>query len=160
MVMNSEKLYDLFEKISKLRILVIGDVMLDHYIWGDSSRISPEAPVPVVHVGDDSFKVGGAANVAMNICSLGGHASLIGVWSDDDNGRILEDALAQGEIEYDRIDSAEKAPTITKTRVLARKQQVCRIDREGSPRNYKIEGDAPFGLIRECIKGVDVVRDV
>ena len=156
-MMDSEKLDGLFEKISKLRILVIGDVMLDHYIWGDSSRISPEAPVPVVHVGDDSFKVGGAANVAMNIRSLGGQASLVGAWSNDFNGRVLEEALAQGGIEFDKVDTSEKAPTITKTRVMARKQQVCRVDREGAPRNYIIDGDVCCSSIRECIKNVDAV---
>ena len=69
----------LLEKISQVRVLVVGDVMLDHYVHGDATRISPEAPVPVVHVAKDRYVTGGAANVALNICSLGAKASLCGL---------------------------------------------------------------------------------
>jgi D-beta-D-heptose 7-phosphate kinase/D-beta-D-heptose 1-phosphate adenosyltransferase len=68
----------LLKKISKLRVLVIGDVMLDHYIWGDTGRISPEAPVPIIDIERDSYSAGGAANVALNIASLGAKASIAG----------------------------------------------------------------------------------
>ena len=76
-------LSQLLEKISSLRILVVGDVMLDHYVWGDATRISPEAPVPVVDIARDSWTAGGAANVALNIASLGARCAVAGFSGKD-----------------------------------------------------------------------------
>jgi len=110
-------------------ILVIGDIILDHYIWGRVSRISPEAPVPVVEVTKESFLLGGAANVAHNIVSLGGRASVIGMNGQDVAGEALMNILKQRGVNCDGIFT-ENRPTTVKTRVIAHNQQVVRFDRE------------------------------
>src|SRR3954462_13550512 len=86
MGISMKGLAPLLKKISRLRILVLGDVMLDHYIWGDATRISPEAPVPVVDIARDSWTAGGAANVALNIASLGAGCAVAGYIGKDDAG--------------------------------------------------------------------------
>ena len=110
-------------------ILVIGDIILDHYIWGKVSRISPEAPVPVVEVTRESFLLGGAANVAHNVISLGGRASVIGMNGQDIAGEALMNILRQNGVNCDGIFT-ENRPTTVKTRVIAHNQQVVRFDRE------------------------------
>ncbi|HEY3755973.1 MAG TPA: PfkB family carbohydrate kinase [Opitutaceae bacterium] len=112
------------------RILVVGDVMLDHYIFGDATRISPEAPVPVVLAGRETDTVGGAANVANNIASLGGIVELIGAIADDANGRKLEERLEKQGIRFDPSFRLTGGQTITKTRIIVRSQQLCRLDFE------------------------------
>src|SRR5215212_4659935 len=89
----------LLRKITGLRILVIGDVMLDHYVWGDATRISPEAPVPVVDIARDSWTAGGAANVALNIASLGARCAVAGLIGNDEAGRKLAEILHERKIE-------------------------------------------------------------
>ena len=126
----------LLENFSRLRVLVVGDIMLDHYVWGDVSRISPEAPVPVVLVERDSYTAGGAANVAHNLSALGLSVELIGIVGDDEAGRRLCGLLAENNVSAARCVVSSSAPTIMKTRVMARKQQVCRIDREGARGHY------------------------
>ena len=110
-------------------VLVIGDIILDHYIWGKVNRISPEAPVPVVEVTRESFLLGGAANVAHNIVSLGGRASVIGINGQDIAGEALMNILMQRGVNCDGIFT-ENRPTTVKTRVIAHNQQVVRFDRE------------------------------
>src|SRR5581483_12183379 len=89
----------LLQKIAGVRILVVGDVMLDHYIWGDATRISPEAPVPVVDVVRDTYAAGGAANVALNIAELGAHAVVAGCIASDEAGRKLQQLLHDREVQ-------------------------------------------------------------
>lgn len=113
-----------------LPILVLGDVMLDRYVWGDSSRISPEAPVPVVEARKESLRLGGAANVARNISALGGRPRLIGVVGDDAYGQELRQTVGSTGIGADLIFSDPFRRTTTKTRVVARHQQIVRVDRE------------------------------
>lgn len=115
----------------KKSILVIGDLILDHYIWGKVSRISPEAPVPVVEVTRESFMLGGAANVAHNITSLGGRAAVVGLHGRDAAGDALADMLLTCGINCDGL-FIENRPTTVKTRVIAHNQQVVRFDREDS----------------------------
>ncbi len=129
----------ILDKISKTRILVIGDVMLDHYIHGDATRISPEAPVPVVAVSKDRYVTGGAANVALNICSLGGNAVLCGLCGNDEAGKKLQEILSQNGIEYPDVFCREDLSTIIKSRVVVRNQQLCRIDRELEPAHYALD---------------------
>lgn len=128
----------LLEKISRVRVLVVGDVMLDHYIHGDATRISPEAPVPVVNVSKDRYVTGGAANVALNIRSLGAKASLCGLCGDDEAGRKLRSILSGAAIDYPTEFCRSKISTIIKSRVVVRNQQLCRIDRELAPENYAL----------------------
>jgi D-beta-D-heptose 7-phosphate kinase/D-beta-D-heptose 1-phosphate adenosyltransferase len=111
------------------RVLVVGDVMLDRYWTGPTSRISPEAPVPIVKVTDIEDRAGGAGNVALNIASLTAHASLLGLVGNDANARVLEETLAHDKIQT-QFTPVETHPTITKLRVLSRNQQLIRLDFE------------------------------
>jgi len=113
------------------RVLVAGDVMLDRYWQGPTSRISPEVPVPVVRVQRDETRPGGAANVVLNVASLGAAAHLLGVVGRDEAAQKLRDTLAARSVEADFIESADR-PTITKLRVLSRNQQLIRLDFEES----------------------------
>lgn len=114
----------------RARVLVAGDVMLDRYWTGSTSRISPEAPVPIVRVGRDQARPGGAANVALNLAALGVQASLLGVLGRDEAGDLLRQHVADAGIAAQWIETAH--PTITKLRVLSRNQQVIRLDFEES----------------------------
>ena len=124
----------MFEKIirrfSGVRILVVGDIMLDRFIWGRVSRISPEAPVPVVVVDKETFLLGGAANVVNNIHSLGGKASLCGVIGDDEMGQKIIQRLSEMGIERSGVSIEPGRQTTVKTRIIAHHQQLVRIDRE------------------------------
>ncbi|HNW59426.1 MAG TPA: D-glycero-beta-D-manno-heptose-7-phosphate kinase [bacterium] len=112
------------------RIMVIGDLMLDEFIWGKVSRISPEAPVPVVHVSRESSYPGGAANVARNLAEFGIPAAMCGVTGRDFNGHKLIKLLNAAHIASEGILVSSLSPTIVKTRIIARNQQVVRVDRE------------------------------
>ena len=116
---------------AKVRVLVAGDAMLDEYWFGDTARISPEAPVPVVRAGAAEQRPGGAANVALNIAALGAHSVLAAIVGDDDRGRLLTRLLEQRGVRCDLVRSAA-VPTIHKLRVLARNQQLIRVDAEQS----------------------------
>lgn len=119
----------LINNFSKTSILVIGDLILDRYIWGKVSRISPEAPVPVVEVKREDFLLGGAANVAANIVSLGGKVSVIGVTGNDRARDVLMRLLEDKGIDSSGVLTDER-PTTVKTRVIAHAQQVVRFDKE------------------------------
>jgi len=125
--------------LPNLNVLVIGDLMLDHYIWGDVHRISPEAPVPVVHAIKDTYTAGGAANVALNLSSLGIQASLVGCLGRDANAETLLNLLSMSGIDSSGCFHTPNAPTIVKTRVIVRTQQLCRIDREAGRSGYSVD---------------------
>ncbi len=151
-------LQTILEKISGVRVLVVGDMMLDHYIWGDVHRISPEAPVPVVHAERDTYTTGGAANVALNLANLHTHTSLIGYCGKDEAGSKLLSILQQNNIEVIDIVANEAVPTIIKTRVIVRHQQLCRIDREAKQAAYNIEGMPGFdGVLNAMLEKADAV---
>ena len=122
----------MLEKLKQVRLLVVGDVMLDRYWFGDVSRISPEAPVPVVKVERVEERLGGAANVARNAASLGAQTVLLSVVGDDDAGRSLDRLLGEGGIESSLQVDAEIDTTV-KLRVIGRQQQLLRIDFETTP---------------------------
>lgn len=119
----------ILKKFSTRRILVIGDLILDHYIWGKVTRISPEAPVPVVEVTRESFMPGGAANVARNITALGGRATVIGLAGKDRAGETLISILQQEGVNCEGVFETGR-PTTVKARVIANNQQVVRFDLE------------------------------
>lgn len=133
-------LIDAVEQLAEARVLIVGDVMLDEYLTGDADRISPEAPVPVVRIEQDRHLVGGAGNVARNIVSLGAQAQLIGVRGEDQAGAHLVAGLDEDGIAHDLILLPGRRTTV-KTRVLARQQQVVRIDRECSAAHTAQETD-------------------
>src|SRR5947209_13551551 len=115
---------------AKCRVLVVGDVMLDHFIWGSVARISPEAPVPVVDCERENFMPGGAANVARNLAACRAPTELFGVVGNDHAAEQLKTLLAQQHIGCRGLLGQATRPTSVKTRIVAHKQQVVRIDRE------------------------------
>jgi D-beta-D-heptose 7-phosphate kinase/D-beta-D-heptose 1-phosphate adenosyltransferase len=121
---------ELVEHFLSLHVLVVGDVMLDRYVWGDVERISPEAPVPVVQVTEESTMLGGAGNVARTLSNLGARVSMVALVGDDDSGRELSDRLADWKIDGSGLLLESSRPTTVKTRVIARAQQMVRFDRE------------------------------
>jgi D-beta-D-heptose 7-phosphate kinase/D-beta-D-heptose 1-phosphate adenosyltransferase len=120
----------IFSKFSRKNILVVGDIILDKYIRGSVSRISPEAPVPVVLEKESFCTPGGAANVAHNLTGLGAKVTLIGRIGNDSEGKILKRHLSHGRVDTRGIFVEKRIPTVCKTRVIAQHQQVVRIDRE------------------------------
>ena len=128
--MDLKRLRPILDRAASKRILVIGDLMLDEFVWGKVGRISPEAPVPVVEVTGESFFPGGAANVARNLRELVDRVSVIGLTGKDRSGQQLRELLAERTIDISDSLEDEKFPTIVKTRIIARHQQVVRVDRE------------------------------
>lgn len=145
----------LLKKISRLRVLVIGDVMLDHYIWGDATRISPEAPVPVVDIARDTWTAGGAANVALNIASLGAQCTVAGHVADDEAGHKLREILHAKNIAT--LPTPGTGSTILKTRVLVQHQQLCRLDRESPPSAYQFSAREAAALFGDLLPQADAV---
>ena len=123
-------LKEYIDRFSEARVLVIGDIIMDEYVWGNVSRISPEAPVPVVEVKRETKMLGGAANVIHNIATLGATPILCGVIGKDRTGREILDEIARMDLTSDGIITEEARPTSIKTRVVAHDQQVVRFDRE------------------------------
>jgi D-beta-D-heptose 7-phosphate kinase/D-beta-D-heptose 1-phosphate adenosyltransferase len=120
----------LIRGFSEKKVLVIGDIMLDRFIWGNVSRISPEAPVPVVSVEKEAVYPGGAANVARNLVPFAGEVHMVGRVGNDRDGQTLTQILGDGGINASGVLRTQDCETITKTRIIARKQQVVRFDRE------------------------------
>jgi D-beta-D-heptose 7-phosphate kinase/D-beta-D-heptose 1-phosphate adenosyltransferase len=127
---SREELLDVIEKVRNLPVMVVGDVMLDRYIWGAVDRIAPEAPVPVVLVKKKEDRLGGAGNTVRNLRALGLQVDLCGFIGDDEEGQTVLRLLAEEQIGRDGVIVDSSVPTISKTRVIAHNQQVVRIDRE------------------------------
>jgi len=127
---KANRLKEYIDRFSDAKVLVIGDIILDEYVWGDVSRISPEAPVPVVEVKRDTRMLGGAANVIHNIATLGARPTLCGVVGQDLTGKVIINELNNMGLTSDGIVLEQGRPTSIKTRVVARNQQVVRFDRE------------------------------
>jgi len=125
-----QRLETIVNAIRKASIIVVGDTMIDEYFWGDVERISPEAPVPIVAVESISRRLGGAANVVENIVKLGATPHLVSLCGNDANGTLLFDMLQQSGCSVNGLCRSGKRPTSIKTRIIARKQQVVRADRE------------------------------
>jgi D-beta-D-heptose 7-phosphate kinase/D-beta-D-heptose 1-phosphate adenosyltransferase len=157
------------------KVLVVGDVMLDSYWHGDVVRISPEAPVPVVNIRQIEERVGGAGNVALNICSLGGRACLLSLVGADENAKLLENLLEQAQVES-CLFRVSGSPTISKTRIIGRNQQLIRLDQEESFKEWNEEdfftayatklassnvvifSDYGKGTLRQIVKLLDLAR--
>lgn len=138
---------------SKTHVVVVGDVMLDRYLFGSTGRISPEAPVPVVRIQEIDDRPGGAANVAVNLASLGVTTRLVGVVGDDEEARSLRAVLKSRAIQCDFL-TVDDRPTITKTRVQSRGQQLIRLDQENTT---AIPGEDVVKILKEAIQGADAV---
>ncbi len=145
------------ENFSKVKVLVVGDIMLDRYWWGSVSRISPEAPVPVVHLQKTSLAAGGAANVAANIAGLTAEPFLVGMIGDDNESRLLPSLLNDSKISADYLIKLPKRQTIVKTRVVAHSQQVVRIDQESKLNLTDSEEQLIWKRIKDLVEVVDLV---
>ncbi len=128
--MRTQELAAYIDQFTQARIMVIGDLMVDEYIWGNVSRISPEAPVPVVNVTSESLRLGGAGNVIHNIHSLGGRVQVGGVVGNDEMGRRVILELSKMGLDPKGIVVEPQRITTVKTRIIAQHQQVVRYDRE------------------------------
>ena len=147
-----KKYNSLIDKFKGKEIIVIGDVMLDHFVKGSVSRISPEAPVPVVNVDQEDFVAGGAGNVAVNLAVLGARPTVISVLGDDANGIILKQFLENKGADTSKIVTDETRPTTQKIRIIAERQQVVRVDRESKARiNKKVSAEC-FANFKEAVK--------
>jgi len=154
---TSDRIDSLFKRFAGKRVAVIGDLMVDRYFWGSISRISPEAPVPVVEVASESTRLGGAANVANNIASLGGTPIMVGVIGQDNAGALLRNMVQETGFPTDGLVTDSQRPTTIKTRVIAHHQHVVRIDQESK---NDIDGNVRSQLVdivRRSIKSLDAI---
>lgn len=155
--LTPQRLDELLERVRSLRVLVVGDIMLDRYLRGSASRISPEAPVPVVRITEEWRALGGAANVAANAVALGAQCVIAGAVGSDPDAMALREALAEHGIDDAGVVEVAGRPTTVKTRVIARHHQVARYDREDE---LEIDDDAARRIadrIRELATGVDAI---
>lgn len=129
-VQHSKELLSILDRFPGTPMLVVGDLILDHYIWGKVRRISPEAPVVVVELQEENKRPGGAGNVASNLSSLGANAEIVGVIGNDQHGAELLSALTGSGVQCSGLVTDPARPTTVKTRVIAHSQQVVRVDRE------------------------------
>jgi D-beta-D-heptose 7-phosphate kinase/D-beta-D-heptose 1-phosphate adenosyltransferase len=152
--MNLLKLIDSFKKQS---VLVIGDTMVDKFVWGKVKRISPEAPVPVVEVTKETETLGGAGNVANNIAALGGKAYIVSAIGDDGIGRALAEMMSSKNINGDYLVCDRDRPTIVKTRIIAVSQQLVRVDKEIKGSFHRSTEDKIIKNIETLIAKVNAV---
>jgi rfaE bifunctional protein kinase chain/domain len=129
-VVSTKQLKKIITGFSRSSIMVVGDSMLDEYIWGDARRISPEAPVPVINVESRSYRLGGAANVVSNLTSLGVETHLVSLCGSDTMGAVLKERLNRAGCPSDGFVSSRGRTTTVKTRIMARHQQIARVDTE------------------------------
>lgn len=129
---TSSTISEIVASFKQSRILIVGDIMIDQYWMGSVDRISPEAPIPVVHIKEEKQRLGGAANVANNIAALGATPLMVGIVGDDAEGRLLANIMQQNNISPDHLITDPTRPTTTKTRIIGHTQHIVRVDREKS----------------------------
>jgi D-beta-D-heptose 7-phosphate kinase/D-beta-D-heptose 1-phosphate adenosyltransferase len=142
---------------SKTGVLVVGDLMVDQFIWGNVKRISPEAPVPVVEVAEENLQLGGSANVAHNISSLGGKVYVAGTIGRDEMGKVLIHKMREKGMFTDGIIVEQDRPTSVKTRIIAHNQQVVRFDRENKSDISKSTLLLMLEYIRSCLPKIQAI---
>jgi len=152
--MSIDKIFDSF---NRLKVLIVGDVMLDSYIWGAVERISPEAPVPIINVKKKDFRLGGAANVALNVSSLGATPILCALIGDDDDGKKLLQQMEERGMSKEGIVISKERPTTVKTRVIASHQHVVRVDEESDREANAAEEKAMMDKITKLLPQCQVV---
>src|SRR4029450_6059181 len=155
--MKLDQLERILDRAPDKRIVVIGDLMLDEFVWGKVGRISPEAPVPVVEVTGESFYPGGAANVARNLREFVDQVAVIGMFGKDRSGRHLRELLAEQNIDTSSAIEDESFCTIVKTRIIALHQQVVRVDREKILAPSTAHIAMAVAAVRDSIKETDAV---
>ena len=150
-------LAEIIDGFAKLRVMVIGDLMVDAYIWGKVTRISPEAPVPVVNVVKRENRLGGAGNVVLNVASLGAKPLVFSVIGDDSTGSSLLDILREAGLSVDGIIQEAGRPTTIKERVIAGSQQLLRVDSETEKAISSASVAALLAAVKAAISNVDVI---
>ena len=148
---------EFFKKFSNLNVLIVGDVMLDRYWWGSVSRISPEAPVPVVNLENTSLAAGGAANVAANVAGLGAIPFLVGAVGEDSEADLFPAVLAKKRISAAHLVRLPRRGTTVKTRVVAHSQQIVRVDQETKTNLTGLEEELFWDKISELLKVVQII---
>lgn len=154
--MNTTSLNNIFLSFNNKVIVVIGDVMLDSYLWGSVNRISPEAPVPVVSVNKKENRIGGAANVALNIKKLGAMPIICSVIGNDENGKKFISRLKSNNLVYDNIIIDDNRLTTTKTRIISNNQQIVRVDEETDEQISSIIEEKLLSKIQNTINNYNV----
>jgi D-glycero-beta-D-manno-heptose-7-phosphate kinase len=156
-IFSPQRLNSLFNAFSGKRIAIVGDLMLDRYYWGKVSRISPEAPVPIVEIDSEASRLGGAANVAHNIASLGGIPLMFGIIGRDNSGASFCKLAREAGFSEEGILEDASRPTTSKTRVIAHNQHVVRIDHESRSEVDEITAQRILNLIERRISSVDAI---
>lgn len=155
--MEYKTIKEIFDAFDRQKVLIIGDVMIDAYIWGAVERISPEAPVPVVRATKRDYRLGGAANVALNVQALGAQPILCAVVGNDEAGTNLINRLQEKNMPTDGIVTSKSRPTTVKTRVLSGHQHVVRVDEETDKELNTDEQAALIAKIDPLLQDIDVV---
>lgn len=155
--MEYKTIKEIFDAFDRQKVLIIGDVMIDAYIWGAVERISPEAPVPVVRATKRDYRLGGAANVALNVQALGAQPILCAVVGNDEAGTNLINRLQEKNMPTDGIVTSKSRPTTVKTRVLSGHQHVVRVDEETDKELNADEQAALIAKIDPLLQDIDVV---
>ena len=155
--MSPERLEEILQRAFAKRFLVIGDLMLDEFVWGKVGRISPEAPVPVVEVTGESFYPGGAANVARNLREFVDRVGIVGLLGKDRSGQQLRDLLSDRKIDVSNSIEDGDFRTIVKSRIIARHQQVVRVDREQIVSLSSEQIEKVVGAVRKSLPQVDAI---
>ncbi|HKT58695.1 MAG TPA: D-glycero-beta-D-manno-heptose-7-phosphate kinase [Gemmatimonadales bacterium] len=155
--LTRDRLLHLIQRMRDSKVVVVGDIMLDRYLVGDTERLSPEAPVPVVTVRERHARLGGAANVAMNVAALGARSLLVGVVGDDADGVTIRQELAVARLEDRYVLSVAGRPTTSKTRIISRAQQIVRIDDEVETLLDGSDLDRLIKIAREALADADAL---
>jgi D-beta-D-heptose 7-phosphate kinase/D-beta-D-heptose 1-phosphate adenosyltransferase len=155
--MNRSRCTQILSAATNTRILVVGDVMLDHFVWGRATRISPEAPVPVVDLERESFMPGGAANVAYNLSSLGGKVSIFGGVGKDTAGKTLAKLLHKEAVNVQGLIASRVCQTTVKMRIVCGQQQIVRLDREPNTLPHTREAGALLRKLEAALDRADAV---
>ena len=155
--LNHDDLQTIADHFSQKRVIIIGDVMCDAYWWGNVNRISPEAPVPVVDIADKEYRLGGAANVAVNIQRLGGEPLLCSVIGREQEAETFQQLLADEGISHQHLIRAEGRPTTVKTRVMGERHQLLRMDSETKAPLTETTREELLGLVRQLIPEADAI---
>ena len=155
----ADSMGQIFERFAQTKVLVLGDVMVDTYLWGASDRMSPEAPVPVVDIHRTEHRLGGAANVALNLAALGAEVILCSVTGNDDDAKLLELLLAENHLDSKHLLHSANRQTTVKTRVMSRDRQALRFDKETKDDLTNKEQDQLIAFVKDQLAShkIDVV---